>query len=202
MKNNLLIIGASGHGKVISNIAREMKKWNVIHFLDDNKTNTEKNIIGEIDDVFLHLDNYDIFVGIGDNSVRKRIYEMLENYGATIPMLIHPSAFIGEKVEIGKGTVVMPGVIVNYFSKIGKGCIINSGSIIEHDNNIQDFVHISPGVKLAGAVNIGEESWLGIGSIVSNNVSITDKCKIGAGTVVIENISEAGVYVGAPARKL
>ena len=36
MKNKLLIIGASGHGKVVADIALKMNKWNAIEFLDDD----------------------------------------------------------------------------------------------------------------------------------------------------------------------
>lgn len=32
MKNKLLIIGASGHGKVVADIAIKMNKWNSIAF--------------------------------------------------------------------------------------------------------------------------------------------------------------------------
>ena len=37
MKNKLLIIGESGHGKVVADIALKMNKWQSIDFLDDNE---------------------------------------------------------------------------------------------------------------------------------------------------------------------
>ncbi len=205
MKNKLLIIGASGHGKVVADIALKMNRWQSIAFLDDNK-GIEKSmgleVIGTSDDVFTHIDEYEIFVGIGNNTTRQRIYEMLETFGASIPVLIHPNAIIGSLVDIGIGTAVMAGAIVNCCSKIGRGCIINTGSTIDHDNCIEDFVHISPGVHLAGTVKVGLGSWLGIGSVVSNNITITNGCKVGAGSVVVKDITEPGVYVGVPVRRV
>ena len=205
MKNKLLIIGASGHGKVVADIAIKMNKWQSIAFLDDDKSIKSSmglNVIGTSDDVFMHIDEYDIFVGIGNNATRQKIHEILETFGASIPVLIHPNAVIGSYVDIGIGTAVMAGVIVNCCTKIGKGCIINTGSTIDHDNDIEDFVHISPGAHLAGTVKVGQGSWLGIGSVVSNNINITNGCKVGAGSVVVKDISKPGIYVGTPARKL
>lgn len=205
MKNKLLIIGAGGHGKVVADIALKMNKWQKIVFLDDDKnikSSMDLEVIGTFNDVFTHIDEYEIFIGIGNNDTRQKIHEMLETLGASIPNLIHPKAVIGNQVDIGTGTVVMAGVVVNCCTKIGKGCIINTSSSIDHDNCIEDFVHISPGVHLAGKVKVGQGSWLGIGSVVSNNIIITNGCKLGAGSVVVKDISDPGVYVGVPVRRV
>lgn len=205
MKNKLLIIGASGHGKVVADIALKMDKWQNVYFLDDDKSIKSSlglEVIGSSDDVFTHIDEHEIFVGIGNNATRQKLHEMLETFGASIPVLIHPNAVIGSQVEFGAGTAIMAGAIVNCCTKIGKGCIVNTGSTIDHDNDIEDFVHISPGAHLAGTVKVGKGSWLGIGSVVSNNISITNGCKVGAGSVVVKDIAKPGVYVGVPVRRV
>jgi sugar O-acyltransferase (sialic acid O-acetyltransferase NeuD family) len=205
MKEKLLIIGASGHGKVVADIALKMNRWQSVAFLDDNenlKTSMGIEVIGKSDKSFELLDEYEICVAVGNNAIRKKLQSELKSKGARIPTLIHPSAIIGEQVNIGSGTVVMPGVIINCCTNIGEGCIINTGSTIDHDNVIGDFTHISPGVHLAGTVKVGLGSWIGIGSTISNNVTITDDCKIGAGAVVIKDITEPGVYVGVPVRRI
>lgn len=204
MSNRLIIIGAGGHGQVIADIALKMGNWKDVNFLDDNrvgKTPIGINIIGKSSDVHRYIKEFDIFVGIGNNSIRERIQQELESAGTSIPTLIHPSAIIGENVEIGKGTAIMAGVIINCCTRIGQGCIINTASSIDHDNYIGNYTHISPGVRLAGTVSVGDNTWLGVGSIVSNNVRITGNCTIGAGGVVIKDISTSGVYVGIPVRR-
>lgn len=205
MKKKLLIIGAGGHGKVIADIALKMNKWEYIAFLDDSehaKTSMGIEIIGGFTDVSKFIKDYDVFVGIGNNTIREKIQEQIEFLGASIPVLIHPHAVIGEQVFLGPGTVVMAGAIINCCTKIGKGCIINTASTIDHDNVIEDYVHISPGAHLAGTVRVGSGTWLAIGSIVINNINITSKCKIGAGAVVIRDITEAGTYIGVPAKRM
>ena len=205
MKDNLLVIGASGHGKVIADIALKMNNWKSIAFLDDDenvKSSIGIDVIGKTTDALKYMRNYDIFIAIGNNATREKIQEKLEVEGVSIPVLIHPTAVIGEQVEFGAGTAVMAGAIINCCTTIGKGCIINTGATIDHDNFIEDYVHISPGVHTAGTVKIGKGTWLGVGSKVSNNLNITNGCKVGAGAVVVKDITEAGTYVGVPARRV
>jgi len=205
MNRKLLIIGASGHGKVVADIAKKISKWDSIAFLDDDENKTQVmniKVIGKTSDVYKYINKYDIFVGIGNNYTRERIQEHLEKLGANIPVLIHPKAILGENVEVKQGTVIMAGAIINSCTRIGKGCIINTGVTIDHDNIIDDYVHISPGANLAGNVTVGKRTWIGIGSVVSNNVSIAGNSIIGAGSLVLKDIIEVGTYIGVPVRKL
>lgn len=205
MKDKLLIIGASGHGKVVADIALQMKRWHMIAFLDDDentKTCLGREVIGKSSDAPRYIDTYDILVGIGNNATREMIQEKLQREGASFPVLIHPSAQIGSHVDLGSGTVVMASSVINCSTKIGKGSIINTGATVDHDNWIEDYVHISPGVTTGGNVKVGKGTWIGIGSIVSNNINITSGCTVGAGAVVIKDIADSGTYIGLPARKM
>lgn len=205
MKDKLIIIGASGHGNVVADIAIKMNKWQSIVFLDDDqaiKISIGLEVIGKTADAFTYKDEADFFVAIGNNAVREKVQEKLIEDGLNVVSLIHPSAVIGTDVEIGIGSVVMAGVVVNSSTRIGKGCIINTSSSLDHDNVIEDYVHISPGVRTAGSVEIGKRTWVGIGSVISNNVNICSGCKVGAGAVVVKDITEPGTYVGVPVRRV
>jgi sugar O-acyltransferase (sialic acid O-acetyltransferase NeuD family) len=201
----LLIIGASGHGKVVADIAIKMNSWQSIAFLDDDesiKTCMGLEVIGKAADAFIYKNEADFFVAIGNNATREKVQEKLEDEGMSVVKLIHPSAVVGTDVEIGFGTTVMAGVVINSSSKVAKGCIINTSCSLDHDNEIEDYVHISPGSNLAGTVKVGKGSWIGIGSVVSNNVNICSGCKVGAGAVVVKDIVEPGTYVGVPVLKI
>lgn len=205
MRERLLIIGASGHGRVVADIALKMNGWQEIVFLDDDeaiKKSMGIEVIGKVIDAFSYVDEYDIFVAIGNNKIREKIQSQLEDAGASLPTLIHPTAVIGEQVEVYSGTVVMAGVVINCCTIVGQGCIINTGATLDHDDVIEDYVHISPGTNVAGTVKVGKGTWLGIGSVVSNNVNITSGCIVGAGAVVVKDIDEVGIYVGVPARRI
>ena len=201
---SLAIMGASGHGKVVADIARLNGYENII-FVD---ANSELESLGQYqvmleDDFVAQFDpsEYDVFVGIGNAAIRRKLQEKFESLGATIPTLIHPNATVADDVKIDSGTVIMAGAVVNPGTTIGKGCIINTCASVDHDNIIGDFAHISVSAHTAGTVVIGDNVWMGIGSIVSNNLSICADAFICAGAVVVKNIEVAGKYAGYPARK-
>lgn len=198
----LVIIGASGHGKVVADIARK-NGYDKIVFLDDNeavKTCGGYPVVGTSQDV--HKFDCDMIVAIGNAKIRKRLLESLNNTNVNVPVLIHPNAVIAEDVTIGIGTVVVAGAVINPGTSIGKGCIINTCSSVDHDCQIDDYVHISVGAHVAGTVTIKERTWIGAGAVVGNNIEICSDCMIGAGAVVINDIKKSGTYIGVPAKYL
>ncbi|MBU1093005.1 MAG: acetyltransferase [Firmicutes bacterium] len=205
MKNNLIIVGAGGHGKVVADIAKLMSHWQSIVYLDDDLEKykgTKANVIGTISDAYKFKETHDFFVAIGSNCIREKISNKLIELGCKIVTIIHPQSIIGSDVEIGLGTVIMAGVVVNNSSKIGFGCILNTSSSIDHENIIDDYVHLSPGVRCGGNVTVGKRTWLGIGSVVVNNVRITNDCIIGAAGLVIKDVIDSGTYIGVPIKRL
>lgn len=201
--NKLIIIGASGQGRVIADIAEKLG-YCEIAFLDDNtniKSCGKFKIIGTCSaapkDPLV-----DFIVAIGNPRVRRKILNTLTDNGMNVVSLVHPAAVIAADVEIGEGSVVMAGAVINPNTKIGKGCIINTCSSVDHDCVINDFVHVSVGSHIAGTVNVGQNTWVGAGAIISNNINISSDCMIGAGAVVVKNISESGTYVGVPAKRI
>lgn len=196
--NRLVIIGASGHGKVIADIAVKCGYKDIV-FLDDNENVKECAgfpVVGKVSDAINMKD--DKIVAIGNAEIREKIHSQLSN----LVTLIHPSAVVSRRVEIGAGTVIMAGAVINSDVVIGKGCIINTGASVDHDCRLEDFVHVSVGAHVAGTVSIGRKTWIGAGATVSNNVSVCDNCMIGAGAVAVKDIIESGTYVGAPAKKI
>ncbi len=198
VNNRLIIIGASGHGKVVADIAMLMGYTEIV-FLDDNENIQlcgRYPVVGKSTDLYKY--DGDVFIGIGNAKIRK---SLMEKYCDRIfPILIHPNAVIAEDVALGIGTVVMAGAVVNPGTTIGKGCIINTCSSVDHDCVIWDYVHIAVGSHVCGTVKIGESTWLGAGATVSNNVNICSGCMVGAGAVVVKDINEKGTYFGVPAK--
>lgn len=198
----LIIIGASGHGKVIADIA-EKCGYEEIAFLDDNREVRfcmEYPVVGRTNGLELY-EGYQFFVAIGNSKIRENFQNRLIRKGMKIATLIHPNAVIASHVFVGAGTVIMAGTVINPGCRIGDGCIINTGSTIDHDNQIGDFVHVSVGSHLAGTVNIGNRTWIGAGAVINNNITICGDCMIGAGAVVVKDIQFPGTYIGIPARR-
>lgn len=198
----LVIIGASGHGKVVADIAVRCGYEDIV-FLDDAEGVAECAgfpVVGKVADSCRYADA-DFVVAIGNAAVRKRIQQHLEQLGDSVVTLVHPGAAISRRVVIGKGCVVMAGAVINSDAVIGEGCIINTAASVDHDCVVGSFAHVSVGAHVAGTVRIGARTWVGAGATVSNNVSICADCMIGAGAVVVRDIEEPGTYVGIPAKR-
>lgn len=200
MKDAIMIVGAGGHGRVTADVAA-LCGYTAIGFLDDAE-NTSVPLAGKVSDYRKFIDTHCFIVAIGDNSVREKITRELIDGGAEIATLIHPTAVIGSRVRIGKGTVIMANSVVNTGTSIGKGVILNTCCSVDHDCKIGDFSHVSVGAHLAGTVILGNRTMIATGASVINNVSVCDNCLIGAGSVVIKSVSAPGTYVGVPARFL
>lgn len=200
----LAILGASGHGKVVADIA-ECCGWDEVVFFDDAWPSAVSNgswaIKGDscsLADLHHHFTG--VIVAIGNNSVRAEKLSWLSDLSVHIVSLVHPDAVVSRYVELGKGSVVMPGVVINAASRIGQGVILNTGCSVDHDCTIGDFAHISPGVRLAGGVEIGELSWVGIGASVSQLVCIGHSVVVGAGAVVVNDLPDSIIAIGMPAK--
>lgn len=198
----LVIIGASGHGKVVADIAKK-NGYGPIVFLDDNEAVKDCGGYAVAGKCCSFTDyDCDIFVAIGNPTVREKFLKELEKHGKNIPFLVHPGAIVAENSAIGKGTVIAAGAVVNPCAVIGKGCIINTCASVDHDCAVADYVHVSVGAHVAGTVSIGLRTWIGAGATVSSNVNICADTMVGAGAVVVKDILEKGTYVGVPARKI
>ena len=198
--NKLVIIGASGHGKVIADIAERVGYTDIV-FLDDNPSAVScggYKVAGKCELVSSYK-NADFVVAIGNAKIRRRIQSDLMDKGLHIVSLLHPASVVAPGVKIGCGTVVMAGAVINADAEIGSGCIVNTCSSVDHDCRIGDYVHVSVGAHVAGTVTIGSDTWIGAGATVINNVKIIEDCMIGAGAVVVKNIEQKGTYVGVPA---
>ena len=184
----IYIYGASGHGLVVADIARN-NGYDEIVFLDDA---SEFKFCPE-------LEKADIIIAIGQNKTREMISKRVEAAGFEIVNLIHKSAVVSESAVIEKGVVVMPNAVINAKVRIKEGAIINSGAVIEHECDIGKFAHISPNAALAGNVSVGEFTHIGIGSSIIQGISIGSSCIIGAGSVVVRDINDGTKAYGVPA---
>jgi len=208
MKKNkeIVLFGYSGHAFVAAEVILKAG-YTLMGYLD--KQEQELNpyglkYLGFEEDVALmnSLYNYDFFPSIGNNNIRRKVFETFIVQGFEFITAIHPKANIASMVMIGQGSLVCQGANINPLVAIGKGVIINTGAIIEHECIIDNFAHIAPGAVLAGKVKVGKGSFIGANAVIKQGVVIGDYVTIGAGTVVLRNIASNSMVVGNPAKPI
>lgn len=201
--NQLLVIGAGGHARVVIDVARAAG-FDPVAALDLAGVGAACNgveVIGgdELTASMFAKGVRQAVVAIGDNALRSRIGLRLCDIGFSLPSIVHPSAIVSPSARIGDGTVVMPLAVINAAATIGAMVIVNTNAVIEHDCAIGDGAHIAPGCRLGGIVSVGNQTLIGIGSVVRPEARIGDHAVIGAGSTVIGNIDGHQVATGCPA---
>lgn len=205
MKGRLLIIGASGHGRVAADCALASKRWSNIVFFDDRWPALDRNliwpVIGKVDAIeTCARDGDETFVAIGHAPTRLALLSRFRKGSMRIATIIHPHASVSSETKVDFGTIVVSGAVVNIGTTIGPGCIINTGSSVDHDCVLDEGVHVCPGSRLAGDVHVGSQSWIGIGASVRQGIRIGMNVMVGAGAAVVADVADGLTVVGVPAR--
>lgn len=141
------------------------------------------------------------FVAIGDNKLRRKIYDALQKDGLVSANAIHASAVIDASASIDTSAIMIAAnVTINPLASIGIGAICNTGCIIEHECVVGAFAHIGPGAVLCGNVKIGDGTFVGANAVIRQGLSVGKNAMIGAGAVVIKDVPDGATVVGVPAR--
>jgi len=113
---------------------------------------------------------------------------------------IHPTAWVGNHVSLGVGTVLLAGATISTDITIGDFVCLNKNSIVGHDFVIERYATISPGASLSGFVHIGEGCDIGANSVVVQGYRVGSESIVGAGAVVAADLPAGVTAVGVPAR--
>jgi sugar O-acyltransferase (sialic acid O-acetyltransferase NeuD family) len=164
---------------------------------DESQLDTEE-FLRDID----HYRSSSIFIGIGDNAVRRGLFERLRDLKVTPAICVAKNSFVARDAQLGPGTVVCPGSVIGARAQVGANTIVNSLSSVDHDCVLGDHSQVAGGVTFGGWVTTGPECFFGIKSAVVPRVSIGANAIVMAGALVTKDVP-AGVMVGgSPARIL
>lgn len=204
----LVVWGASGHAAVVADVIRCQGQYEIAGFLDDLSPQRkgsrfcEAPVLGTREDLDALLQaGVDYLIpGFGNCEARMRVSELARRKGFKIATAIHPSATVASGVEMGDGSVVIAGAVINTCARIGGNVIVNTCASVDHHCVLEDGVHIAPGARLAGSVRVGRAAWIGIGAVVVDGVRVGPGAVVGAGAVVVRDVPEGVVAYGVPAR--
>jgi sugar O-acyltransferase (sialic acid O-acetyltransferase NeuD family) len=206
---NIVIIGSSGHAKVVIDLVEKEGKCRIAGLLDQSREIDAETlgyrVLGKEEDLRRLLAGHALagaIVAIGDNFVRSQVAARVRQAcpGLAFVTAVHPGAHVARGVAIGEGTVLMAGATVNPCCSIGSHCILNTNSSLDHDSVMGDFSSLAPRAAAGGDVSIGAFTAIGIGATVIHGVRIGEHTVIGAGSTVLEGVGSRQVAFGTPAR--
>lgn len=204
--NDVIIIGAGGHGMVVLDILRAAGKYRPVGFVDNNPSLLDSYVcglpvLGPINALpRLHRQRMrHAIIAVGDNRQRLGQLAAMEGHGFELVNAVHPTAFVSPRASIGRGVVIAPGARVIIEATIGDLAIINTAAIVEHECDVGEGAHVCPGAILAGRVRIGRGAFVGIGAQVIQCRTVGDFAVVGAGAAVIHDVPDGATVVGVPA---
>ena len=205
--DDVIIIGAGGHGKVVLDILVAEGKYRPVGFVDNNPSLMDSYVcglpvLGPIN-ALPRLRRQRIrhaIVAIGDNRQRLAQRPVVEIEGYSLVNAVHPTAYVSPRASLGRGVVVAPGARVIVDAQVGDLAVINTSAVVEHECDVGEGAHVCPGAVLAGRVRLGRGAFVGVGAQVIQCRNIGDFAVIGAGAAVIHDVPDHATAVGVPAR--
>lgn len=169
MNENLLIVGAGTYGVLASEIAVNMRCFQIISFVDDNAKTTPNGIevIGTTRDIDkLAMEYTNIIVAIGNPDVRlQMLNKIAEETSYRIVSLIDPKAYVSPSAQIMSGCIVEPMAVIHTGCVIDKGCIVSAGAIINHASTCCEGVHVDCNATVEGYCTVPSKTKICSGEV-------------------------------------
>lgn len=204
---NLVIVGAGDLGREVLVWAEQAvaagTPWRIKGFLDSRPQVLDLYDCGvplldsperyrpDSDDVFL--------CAIGNPAAKREYAALMEAKGAVFATLIHPTALVGKRVEIGAGSIICPFTQLSCDIRIGRHVMVGTHSSVAHDTEVGDFSQISGGCQLNGHVNVAEDVFLGSSATLLPKCRVGESAYVGAGSVVLRRVKARTKVFGNPA---
>ena len=194
--DKILLIGAGGHARSCIDVLEEENQFEIAGLIEKGESISNESlgypVIGTDDDLKVLRQQYKnalITVGqIKSPKIRIKLYQLLKELDFTLPVIVSSQAYVSKHAQIGEGSIIMHGVIINANAKIGNNCIINNRALIEHDAVIGDHCHIATGAIINGEVSVGNETFIGSGAVTKQCISIGNNCIVSAGIVLKRDV--------------
>jgi len=210
---DLIILGASGTAidvlDIIDAINRQRATYRCIGLLDDDPAKRDTvlegvRVLGSLVDAPRWPGARFVDALGSPTSFRERSAIVARTGVASdrFETLIHPSAQVSPRCNVGPGAIIYPLVTIAANVTVGEHVIVLANSVINHDCRVGDYTILTSGVCLSGRVTVGAACYLGTGSSVIQDAVIGERSLVGMGSVVIRDIERESVVVGAPARVL
>jgi sugar O-acyltransferase (sialic acid O-acetyltransferase NeuD family) len=206
----LVFIGGGGHCKVCMDVATMTGMFRLAGIVDPALPRgwalTGVPVLGDegvLPDLIREGASFLVAIGqIRDAAPRRRLYETVKELGGELATVISPRGVVAPGVRLGAGTLVAHGAIVGPDAVVGENVIVNTMALVEHDAVIGSHCHLATGCRVNGGCQVGTGSFVGSGAVVVQGVRLGDSVVLGAGATAVRDLLNAGIYVGAPARRI
>ena len=207
MAQDIVIYGIGGFGREVMQTVLDLGSdvWRPLGWLDDATEVDEVHgqpVLGSADWLREHPE-VAVTVAIGSSAARSRVNQRITKLGHdNFATLVHPSAYVGRNVTLGKGTTVAPGVTLTTDLVVGEHNLLNVGCVLGHDVQTDSTVSIAPNTVIGGGSHLEEGVEFGMGAGARPNSVIGEWTVVGAGAFVSKDLPANVLAVGVPAKAI
>jgi len=209
VQNKILIYSAGDYAREVCWSIEEMHKNSdlEVKFIDDSSEAT--TVAGweviRYDEALTKYNDWQMVNAIGNPRTRNQKISQSRADGFAHTTVIHPSAALGPRIEIGEGCIIQANASLTCDIVLGVGVSINLNCTVGHDVRIGDCVSMSPLTAISGRVEIEDYVRIGTGVSIINGtrekpLRIGKGAFIAAGATVTKDIPEDVLVAGTPAR--
>lgn len=197
----ILLVGAGGHARACIDVIEQLERFAIAGVVglrsEVGTTLFGHPVVGTDSDLLSLFSEYKyalVTVGqIKTSEPRMRLFNLLEQLGYELPVIVSPRAYVSPHAKVGAGSIVMHNAVINAGAIVGRNCIINSQALIEHDVIVEDHCHIATAAAINGNARIGYGTFIGSVSSIRQCIKIGNHCLIGMGQRVISDCESGSI---------
>lgn len=136
------------------------------------------------------------------NRTREGLYRQITGLGYEVITYIHPDAKIYTSHSIGKGSVILPGAIIEPHVKVGENTMIWCNVTLAHHSFIAAHCWVASGAVVSGKAVIMENSFIGVNATIVNEVTVGAHSVVGGGAFISKALKPYTVSLSRSAENL
>lgn len=133
------------------------------------------------------------------NRAREAMFSRLKSVGYAVETYIHPHARVYTDRELGEGSVVLPGAIIEPHAQVGANTMVWCNVTVAHHSSLGAHCWAAAGTVISGQANVLNNTFLGVGSTVVNAVTVGEFNVIGAGALISRDTKPYSVHLARSA---
>lgn len=195
---DVIIYGTGSMAEYAAYVISNDSAYNVVGLCFENAAENQREVNGypfynfcNLDEIF-PPENYQLFIAVGINKERQRIFDLAKSKGYTMISYISSKANTWPDLIHGENTLISEGSTISAFAKLGHNSFL-LGANLGHHVTIGNHCLLS-GPSMGGRVHIGDFSFLGINSSIQQNVKIGSNNIIGMGSIIHKDTGDDEIH--------